>query len=72
MRWCLLFAAAFLLAGCESEGRAQHELAVPWTLGGHSLRADLHTHTLFSDGAFSVDSLAMRALLNGSLQVIVR
>ena len=65
MRLRVFLTAAVLLRGCALDSRAQHEVSIPWSLGGHTIRADLHTHTRYSDGALTLDNLVMRAVLNG-------
>ena len=54
-----------LLGGCSNRDEARHELAIPWSLGGQWLVADLHTHTRFSDGRLFATDLVSRAVLNG-------
>jgi hypothetical protein len=56
--------AAALLTACGGD-RAEHEVAVPWALGGQWLVADLHTHTKFSDGALTPEELVEKALAGG-------
>ncbi len=53
-----------LAAGCGTD-LAQHEVAVPWALGGQWLVADLHTHTRFSDGGLTPEELVNKALAHG-------
>ena len=57
-------AGARLASACGGD-RAEHEVAVPWALGGAWLVADLHTHTKFSDGALTPQELVEKALANG-------
>lgn len=56
--------ALALLGGCD---RSPPELqrSIPWSVGGTSLTADLHSHTTFSDGKLSVDTLVEQAFLSG-------
>jgi hypothetical protein len=45
--------------------RVRFDRATPWATSGVWLRADTHTHTLFSDGGPTVDQMADRAVANG-------
>lgn len=65
LRALVVVAVAGLLSGCGSGEQARHELAIPWSLGGRWLIADLHMHTRFSDGRLSVEELVSRATVNG-------
>ena len=64
MRRSVACLACALLLGCGSD-KAQHERTIAWALGGKSVLADFHTHTLHSDGGLAPSALVERAIMNG-------
>ncbi|MGD8309470.1 MAG: CehA/McbA family metallohydrolase [Chromatiales bacterium] len=58
----LLF-PVILLSGCGPE--AERVTEIPWALTGDWLVADIHSHSRFSDGALTVETLVNRAVVGG-------
>ena len=59
---CLLILA---VASCKRSNNAEFLQEVPWGISGKWLRLDTHTHTQFSDGAYSLNDLVDRASTAG-------
>ena len=54
-----------MTTSCDYWQQNSYVTEIPWALTGQWVIADLHTHTLFSDGSYSVASLANKAVEEG-------
>jgi hypothetical protein len=61
----LLLACTLVLSACNPFAGAERTTSVPWSSKGQWLVADLHSHTLFSDGSYSVAEVVNSAVENG-------
>jgi hypothetical protein len=61
----LLAAVALAWASLQAPRAPELVRAIPWSNGGVWLKADLHTHTKFSDGNQTVEQLVAEATKNG-------
>src|SRR5262245_54351336 len=64
--WITLALGAVLLSGCGRQKPPPHFVhQVPWVNHGQWLKADLHAHTKFSDGAHTVAEVVEKAAAYG-------
>lgn len=60
-----LLASTLTLSACNPFGSTGTVTSIPWSDNGQWLVADLHSHTLFSDGSNSVAQVVNSAVENG-------
>lgn len=60
-----VLALLLLLGGCSRPAELGVIREVPWSMAGHWLVADTHTHSRFSDGSLEIEDLVTSAALHG-------
>jgi len=61
----ILLGCTLVLSACNPFAGTGPVTSIPWSNSGHWLVADLHSHTLFSDGSSTVTQVVRSAVENG-------